>query len=538
MRHPQRPPDRSSSKPNVATNEVETLSASATDENPSRTSSRDRTGRDSRWFSLELYEVLWIVGIFAGFAVLAFLFPPNGDDWAWGSQVGIARLDTFFENYNGRYAANLVVLALTRLPVLSALIVGAVMAAIVYLIVDISENRNMLGYSATTALLLLMPNSLWRQTISWLSGFTNYTVSALFVLIFLSAAKRRLRHEPPARLRLVRRTCILLFAFGAALFMETVTIFLVIASMVLIVLQRRTSGRILAESWCWLGGSIAGAAVMFSNGAYRNALTESGSHDYQKVSGLSGLPTKIFDLISRFAVVDNIALNVALGAAMFALGYWLLRNQSRVVGTIALVFTTVFIGVAVPLHLSELASRVELFWRSFAGIAVIALIIALCGIVALAVKSAERRSMLVAVIASGVLLVGPLLAVSPIGPRNFFVTYVLFIIIINILLLELSTKLGDQMAPGLAAGISAICVALTIGLASNFGVVYAAMTTASNNRLDQIRSEVADGKTTVSVEKLPSQEYTHMPDPTSGIWETRYKLYYGLPKNLKIELVP
>ena len=45
-------------------------------------------------------------------AILCYLFPYTGDDWAWGSKIGIDRLNNWFENYNGRYVGNLIVDAL------------------------------------------------------------------------------------------------------------------------------------------------------------------------------------------------------------------------------------------------------------------------------------------------------------------------------------------------------------------------------------------------------------------------------------------
>ena len=44
---------------------------------------------------------------FAAFALLVFLFPYSGDDWAWGSKIGLERLSTGFKDYNGRYGGNL-----------------------------------------------------------------------------------------------------------------------------------------------------------------------------------------------------------------------------------------------------------------------------------------------------------------------------------------------------------------------------------------------------------------------------------------------
>ena len=42
-------------------------------------------------------------------SALCWLFPYTGDDWAWGSQIGIDRLNSWFANYNGRYLGNIFV---------------------------------------------------------------------------------------------------------------------------------------------------------------------------------------------------------------------------------------------------------------------------------------------------------------------------------------------------------------------------------------------------------------------------------------------
>ena len=36
---------------------------------------------------------------FAMLFALSWLFPYTGDDWAWGSQIGLDRLHTWFDNY-------------------------------------------------------------------------------------------------------------------------------------------------------------------------------------------------------------------------------------------------------------------------------------------------------------------------------------------------------------------------------------------------------------------------------------------------------
>lgn len=49
---------------------------------------------------------------------LCYCFPYTGDDWAWGSSIGIERYNNFFKGYNGRYLGNIMVMILTRSQVL------------------------------------------------------------------------------------------------------------------------------------------------------------------------------------------------------------------------------------------------------------------------------------------------------------------------------------------------------------------------------------------------------------------------------------
>ena len=75
-------------------------------------------------------------------AILCYLFPYTGDDWAWGSKIGIDRLNNWFENYNGRYVGNLIVLAMTRSNLLKAVIMSFCLTGIVALCEYIFKRKN------------------------------------------------------------------------------------------------------------------------------------------------------------------------------------------------------------------------------------------------------------------------------------------------------------------------------------------------------------------------------------------------------------
>ena len=80
--------------------------------------------------------------IFIAFFVLCLLFPYTGDDWAWGTKIGINRLNNWFANYNGRYAGNLLVLLITKSKIIRSIIESIFFALIIYFINKIVNKDN------------------------------------------------------------------------------------------------------------------------------------------------------------------------------------------------------------------------------------------------------------------------------------------------------------------------------------------------------------------------------------------------------------
>jgi hypothetical protein len=477
---------------------------------------------------LQRFEFVWLGGTFILLTILAFLFPPSGDDWAWGSQIGIDRLHVLFADYNGRYVANLIVIALTRLPLIAPFVVAATLSAILFLIVQISRNRTAWGYALTSALVLAMPHFLWSQTISWLSGFVNYTLSTLLVLIFARAVQADWRGAfSGSRATPLRVAGTTLLAFLAGQFMENVTLFFVVASIVLLPMRKRFLGRVSADAWAWAAGSLCGAVAMFSNEAYQRAF---GGGGYQQVSGIRRSVTKLLDPVSQFAIIDNLALNLALASAVLLLVSLHVRSRGGARMLVPLILVSAFIAIAFALNRAEALTVVPPAWRESGGLAALLLVASLLAVSG--ALSKQRRILLLASVAAVLVLVGPLAFVNPIGPRLFLVTYVILLVIVNVLFAEVTEKIGRSAVSGLAA----LATALTVGLLCGYFVIFISNSVVSADRLALIRRDVAEGQRHVSVPRLPFPGYMQAPEPTEGVWATRYKLFYGLPSDLKIEL--
>ena len=132
--------------------------------------------------------IFGIIAFFA-FALLIYLFPYSGDDWAWGSQIGLDRLSVFFKQYNGRYAGNLLVMALTRSKLLNIVFTSASLVIVCLLPKLYSGSKKLSAALLAFALFLLTPKSVWVQSVVWTAGFTNYIPPVILTTVYLTLVK-------------------------------------------------------------------------------------------------------------------------------------------------------------------------------------------------------------------------------------------------------------------------------------------------------------------------------------------------------------
>ena len=130
------------------------------------------------------YIVTFIILIF-----LCWMFPYTGDDWAWGSSIGIERLNTWFDNYSGRYVGNLIVLALTRSNLLKTITMAFMLTGIIYFVEKLTREK--WTFYLSILLMIFLPKAVFRQAIVWTSGFSNYVMSVFFTLIYVDVYKRQ-----------------------------------------------------------------------------------------------------------------------------------------------------------------------------------------------------------------------------------------------------------------------------------------------------------------------------------------------------------
>lgn len=478
-------------------------------------------------------EPYLLAALFVCFALLARYFPLSGDDWAWGSSIGIERLESHFAAYNGRWSGNLAVLLLTRSPLLATSVVAFTLCLIIFLMTRISSMRNPTGYAIGLAVLLLMPLGTWRQTVVWLAGFSNYALSTVGLLFFVLATQRALRGYESQR-SWVTAVLVVPFAAVSAMFVEHVTVALVVFSVVSLALVLLMKRPWLVQA-AWAVGSIAGAALMFSNSAYRNVADGTSAYQHVDDTGIRAVAEQALGEVSQLSVAVNLGLNACVLATLGVLAWMAHRSERHLPAGAVVSLVGASVGLVGGACVSALAPGtapseiVEWSWVSSAGM----LVGLVCGALFLVIDEARRNEIL-ALIALVVVLIAPAAIMRPYGPRNFLPTYVLLAVILLILVREFMSRgvRTEVKAVITAAGLSTAAV-----IFGGYFAVYAYIDHVNEDRLDTIRTAVAEGEQRITVPKLPYRYHVHMGDPPNARFVERFKLFHHIPNSTTVRFV-
>lgn len=482
---------------------------------------------------------------FLAFATLIYLFPYSGDDWAWGSRIGMERLEVFFRQYNGRYAGNLLVMALTRSKLLNIIFTAASLTFVCFLPKAYSGSKKISAVLLAFALFLLTPKSVWVQSVVWTAGFTNYIPPIILTTVYMVTVKNIFNNEKPVYGKLVPIFTALI-GFSASLFMENITLYGVALSVCVIAFTLLRHKKVYAAHIANLLGSVAGTVFMFSNSAY--GIIASAEDGYRSTALSEGLFETIkshVKTIGDLFFVNNSVMLTVITVLSVILAYSYLKNSDKkVMRLLACGSVAVNVACLVILYSKKLfsywlvdisipeASTVTDFFIFFVALVYF---LSLCITVAVCMEDADKMYETLFVLFSVPVLIAPLLVVNPIGPRCFFPPYFLCIVLCVCLYDYAAKAVKTEKAFECAAGtaFAAVGAAMFVFMLSIYAPIH--KYDIKRNEYAVMQSELGYEKITVC--KLPYTSYVWTGDPSHAPWDERYKLFYGVNADAELELI-
>jgi hypothetical protein len=145
----------------------------------------------------------------------------------------------------------------------------------------------------------------------------------------------------------------------------------------------------------------------------------------------------------------------------------------------------------------------------------------------------ERRLKMLLPLVCVLFSLAPLLVANPIGARCTFLAYAFMIVFTA----DLFGYICGHI-PVLKKPISGILVVTVLVQLLMFLRIFYPIHYYDSLRLDFVREQAAEGKTTVLICDLPNSEYLWNSSPSYGNLIERYKRFHKLPENLEFEFIP
>ena len=489
--------------------------------------------------------VIFRYAIYFVFIALVWLFPYSGDDWAWGSQIGLDRLANRFDNYNGRYAGNLLVMALTRNEALKVLFCSTCLMCVCLLSKWFVASRRFLPYAVGVLLLFLMPKQMFVQSVVWTAGFANYVPPILLTLGYFVLVDNIFDKETP-QYRIRDYIIAPVIGFTSTL-MENVTLYIIIVSGAICIFVLVRFRRVYLIHILHYLASICGTVLMFSNSVYRTIAN--GNDDYRSMGVVEGLKEMVIshtDIIFQQFFQNNV-VELSIFSVLCYGAYFVFRkrysNAKYNRFGLCLMFANLFslfilyVKYIFPdwLNFTEKGELKIAMVIVFAGVAILYSVSALLIIILyIDDKSVKWKELLL--LTSIPVVIAPLLVVSPIGPRCFFPPYLLLLVACAVLVGYLQGQISVKT--DIEKRIYIYVVISILAMIVFYVVIYGSNHIYDEKRNTYAKKQAEMGHQEIILCELPYASWVWCSSPTYAPLDERYKLFYGIEHDVKLVLLP
>ena len=170
--------------------------------------------------------IITYILIIISLLLFTYQFPYSCDDWGWATSYGINQLLSKFSNLNGRYLGNILIILISRNNIIKTCFMSGIIFLILYFGTKILKKNNLNLVLVFYAIFLIMPWPIFSQAIIWSSGFCNYAVSTLIIILVIYIILKKAKIKWP----FIVYTFI---GYCGSLLVENVTIYILIISILI-----------------------------------------------------------------------------------------------------------------------------------------------------------------------------------------------------------------------------------------------------------------------------------------------------------------
>ena len=442
----------------------------------------------------------------------------NGDDYLWYYSFDDPALEEW-RAPNGRLFSNQVTMWLVRSWFFRAVFIAVTLAAFLILLGKLFDFEKKIGsaaYYIPLMLFIMIPSATYCETVRWISAYTNYVVSVLFLLVYLLFMFCCLfrEHKPKP----FTAVLFLPLALGAGLCVEHMTIYNIVLALAMVILVIKLKKKGIPHALAYLAGAAVSCFLMFGNSMYSEIYSESDSvgNRYFEL-GFANIMQNAYSYVVMHYTKDFWLLSAVLTAALTVL-YFRSRYRDKkykylnVCMTICWLYSSysVFNMCFGSLRANTPAMRIVALETAFSFVYVVAIAYLINVFLE---NNARIRAYIYLV--STFLVTAPFLVISPVTARCFFANYMFWILLCGELLCA-ALKRAFKFKADIV-----IRTSFVLAFASAFIISFECISNKYYDvlRFSYIREQMADEKSrSLNLMLLPYTEYSH-DDLKDGIEE-------------------
>lgn len=487
------------------------------------------------------YLSVFILGVFSFYFYLAYNTPLTGDDWFWGSSAGIDKLNTWFENYNGRYLGNLTVLVLTRVEWIRIFTMALFATLLIVLVANSSNLRFKLNYILSLLLFLCIPISVLSQTYAWVSGFSNYITSIVFILIYLVIIKNIFEEKAP-EYRTWMTISVIPLGIITQLFVEHITVYAVFMSLFVIIYSLIRFKKLYYLQIAYFASTVIGAIIMFTNGAYSNIIN--GDDGYRSVNATGIDLWLLFKIVYNvytermypMLFLNNIILNLFFSFFCIILILKSKKASTKRTGFIRTFLLTIFVTYPLYKLLIVDTLKINLFNAYSSDFAALFSLLFYFSILLTVFFYTDneifKHKMFFYLISAGFLVV-PLIFVNPFGPRNFIASYAFFVMAVIQLVHYIASHNNFNLS-----FFSKLFSSGAVLIAICYVYVFTLNDKVEQERMEYLYQHTDAKKESIMFTRLPFEQFLWMSNPNiSEFHYIAFKKYNGIPINAELKVI-
>lgn len=454
------------------------------------------------------------ISIFLILIIISLNFVVTGDDYFF-LDIGCEGLikNTFFNTNNGRYLGNFCGILFSNLSKFQVLkyircvIMGTGLFLIILLCSELSNLKIDQSFIISALIILIAPSSLYREVYSWTPGYMNYLIPVLLIFTILYILQKNLISKKNVKNK--DKFFVIILGVCSQLFMEHITIYMVIMSLILLIISIKKNLNIKRLVTPLFISNLIGAIIMFSAKGYRTINSGDQYRDVGINSIGSLIERVIFNLFEMCKDIgtDNTFLSITI---LLACIYIIKKQQRNLIRTkrtyinkiiyffaflsIIYIFTVCFINIL------EFPRIIRLI--KYGLDVVVNFIFCIILFYTIHIVDFEDKYKLRFCYLSIILVTGPLIIVSPIGTRCFFICYAfLAIILMDMISYICKKKLVDLNY------IKYISIGLLSIVLMQKMYIYYSIHSVYEERVNYIEQQMNEKKEVITIPSLPFSKY-------------------------------